>query len=283
MHEHNGPVTETKDIERYLSIAVPLTSFGGIGLAIFLQYVGIIPDAGEFYWGCIIGSFCLGYLAWIKPRRDIVALLAPLYALLIFIASLEIRPNLILQALFAISLTILVVRLNKKFSTPLSNLPEEDPMEKYLYDYMKRISPDYRDVDQDCAHEIASTILSYKFGLYPKTLQSTEKALAMLPDNGAMKTLRKAVAIIADRAKNLHESHIKGISSQSFSPEDEKYLAIVLPPDSVEDKDELKLDNALLLLYAVAYLESPDDGQSLDEHQNFVLQILSSYKKALNL
>jgi hypothetical protein len=283
MHEHKGSAEEKTDIERYLSVAVPLTSFGGLGLAIALQYLGIIPDAGEFYWGCVIGSICLGYLAWIKPRRDIVALLAPLYAFLIFIVPLEMRPNIVLQALFAISITILLVRLNKRFSSPPSKKSEEDPMEKYLYDYMQRISPNYRDMDPDAAHEIASTILSFKFELYPKTLQSAENALARIPDTGAAKTLRKAVTIIRDRADNLQKSRIKVVSEQSFSPEDEQYLAIVLPPESVENQEDLKLDNALLLLYAVAYLESPDDGQSLDEHQNFVLQIISSYKEELNL
>jgi hypothetical protein len=64
-------------------------------------------------------------------------------------------------------------------------------MEKYLYDYMNRISPYYRDMDRECAHEVASTVLSYKFGLYPKTLQSAEKALAMLPEDGAMKDTEK--------------------------------------------------------------------------------------------
>jgi hypothetical protein len=283
MHEHKKPEKKKGDIERYLSIAVPLVSFGGIALAISLQYLGLIADAGEFFWGCVIGSVCLGYLAWIKPRRDIVALLAPLYAVLIFLVPLEMRPNLVLQVLFAISITILVVRLNKRFSSPISQVTEENHMEKYLYDYMNRISPYYRDMDRECAHEIASTVLSYKFGLYPKTMQSAEKALAMLPEDGAMKTLKKAVTIVADRAENLEESRVKRVSAESFSPEDEEYLAIVLPAESVEDRDELKLDNALLLLYAVGYLESPDDGQSLDEHQNFFLQILNSYKKALNI
>ena len=155
-------------------------------------------------------------------------------------------------------------------------------MEKYLYDYMNRISPYYRDMDPECAHEVASTVLSYKYGLFQKTLQRAEKAIDMLPEDGAMKTLKKAVTIVADRAENLEEARVKRVSAESFSPEDEEYLAIVLPAESVENMDELKLDNALLLLYAVGYLESPDDGQSLDEHQNFVLQILNSYKKALN-
>ncbi|HII75678.1 MAG TPA: hypothetical protein HA264_01205, partial [Methanolinea sp.] len=57
----------------------------------------------------------------------------------------------------------------------------------------------------------------------------------------------------------------------------------VLKEEQIENQDTLTLDNALLLLYTVAYLQSPDDGQSLDEHQNFVLQILESYREPLNL
>jgi hypothetical protein len=57
-----------------LSIGVPAFSFGGIGVAIALQELGYIKDAGSFYWGCLMGSFLLAYLAWEKPRKDIVSL-----------------------------------------------------------------------------------------------------------------------------------------------------------------------------------------------------------------
>lgn len=155
-------------------------------------------------------------------------------------------------------------------------------MEKYLNDYMQRISPHYRDMDKDCAHQVASTILSFKYGLYPKTLQSAERALETLPDSKPNKTLKKAITIIHDRAKNLQKSRVKEASGQPFTPDDEEYLAIVLPLESVENKEDLKLDNAMLLLYAVAYLESEEDNQSLEEHRNFVLQILGTYKEDLN-
>lgn len=102
--------------DRALSVAVPLASFGGTAVAIALARAGLIADPGQFSWGCVIGSILLAYLAYLKPRRDIVSLLAPLYAFLIFILPGDMRPNVLTQLLFAASLTILTVRLNRSFS-----------------------------------------------------------------------------------------------------------------------------------------------------------------------
>jgi len=264
-----------------LSIAVPAFSFGGTGVAILLQDYGYIENAGLFYWGCLIGSFILAYLAWGKPRKDIVSLLAPMYAIIIFLAAVEITPNIIMQLLFAASLTILVVRLNIRFSTPLVKEQGEDPMEKYLYDYIHRITPFYRSIDRDTAHEIASAVLSFKFGLYPNTIESADTAVSRITGEGAAATVRKALNIIRDRAVKLEHSEVKAYSALSFSPEEEQYLAIIIPAEQIENHENFTLNNALVLTYAVAYLCSPDDGQMLDEHQNFVIQILSSYKEQM--
>jgi hypothetical protein len=102
--------------DRLLSAAVPIVSFGGIVVAVSLAQAGWIQDAGSFVWGCVAGSVVLAYLAYVKPRRDIVSLFAPLYALLIFIVPMEMKPNLLTQVLFAASLTALVIRLNVSFS-----------------------------------------------------------------------------------------------------------------------------------------------------------------------
>jgi hypothetical protein len=264
-----------------LSIAVPAFSFGGTGVGILLEEFGYIENAGLFYWGCLIGSFILAYLAWVKPRKDIVSLLAPMYAVIIFMAAVEITPNIILQLLFAASLTVLVVRLNIRFSTPLVKEQGEDPMEKYLYDYMHRITPFFRSIDRDTGHDIASAVLSFKFGLYPKAIESADTAVSRITGEGAAAALRKALTIIRDRAVKLEESAVKGYSALSFSPEEEQYLAIIIPAEQIENHESFTLNNALVLTYAVAYLCSPDDGQMLDEHQNFVIQILSSYKEQM--
>ncbi|MCG7854804.1 MAG: hypothetical protein MIO88_03005 [Methanoregulaceae archaeon] len=264
-----------------LSIAVPAFSFGGTGVGILLEELGYIEDSGLFYWGCLIGAFILAYLAWGKPRKDIVSLLAPMYAVIIFLTAVEITPNIILQLLFAASLTILVVRLNIRFSSPPVKEQGEDPMEKYLYDYIHRITPFFRSIDRDTAHEIASAVLSYKFELYPNAIEGADTAASRLTGEGAVAAVRKALTIIRDRAVKLEQSAVKGYSALSFSPDEEQYLAIIIPADQIESRESFTLDNALVLAYAVAYLCSPDDGQMLDEHQNFVIQILSSYKEQM--
>lgn len=266
-----------------LSIAVPVTSFGGAALGYGLQLSGVIADAGEFYWGSVIGSILLAYLAWLKPRKDIVSLLAPLYALIIFIIPLELRPNLVLQLLFAASITILMIRLNVRFNVTSTQETEEESMEKYLYDYITRLSPQFQGIDRATAHEIASAVLSFKFTLYRKVIVSADNAIAKLDDSPAQRVLKAALEIVRDRADNLENARVSGYSPIVFSPDQEEFLALRLPPDEIKDKDTLVLNNAILLLYAVAYLESPDDGQALDEHQNFPLQIISSYKEPLNL
>jgi len=267
--------------ELYLSIAIPALCFGGAAFGILLEAQGIIREAGSFYWGSVAGSFLLAYLAWIKPRRDIVALLAPLYAIIIFMVALEMEPTILLQLLFGASLLVLVVRLHILFSTPPVKKHGEDTMEKYLYDYMHRITPHYRGIDREAAHDVASAVLSFKFGLYPNSVSSAESAISRLPAGAAQETLRKALVIIRDRAAGLEASEVKRYSQQTFTEDDTRFLALAIPDGQVRSREDQALDNALLLGYAVAYLCSPDDGQVLDEHQNFVIQILNPYKDAL--
>jgi hypothetical protein len=116
--------------ERLLSVGVPLFSFSGIAIAIALANAGLIADPGQFGWGCVIASVLLAYLAYLKPRRDLVSLFAPLFALLIFVLPGDLVPSLLTQLLFAATVTILMVRLNLQFSKKLgdarSAVPESD-------------------------------------------------------------------------------------------------------------------------------------------------------------
>lgn len=281
MEQHTGKKNRLTRLEILLSVAIPALCFGGAALGILLWQNGYISDAGSFYWGCVAGAVLLAYLAWLKPRKDIVSLLAPLYAVIIFLLPLENKPTVLLQLLFGASLTILVVRLNILYSTPPVKKHGEDPMEKYLYDYMHRITPLYRGIDRETAHEIASAVLSFKFVLYTNTMTSAEKAISRITGEGPHAALKKALRIIRDRASSLDSSEVKVYSPETFSDGEKPYLAVALPDETVGTREDLDLDNALLLCYAVAYLYSPDDGQVLDEHQNYVIQILNTYKEAL--
>ena len=101
--------------EKILSLIVLLCVWGGIGIALLLFVLGIIGDPGRFYWGCIIGSFVLSYLALQKKKKDLVSMLTPAYAVIIFM-GLDIEPNLMLQTLFATTVTVLVIRLHLRYS-----------------------------------------------------------------------------------------------------------------------------------------------------------------------
>jgi hypothetical protein len=156
-------------------------------------------------------------------------------------------------------------------------------MEKYLYAYMDRITPLYRGIDRRIAHDIAAAVLSFKFGLYPNTITSAEDAISRLEGEAPFAALKKALSIIRDRAANLDEFEVRKYSPITFSQDEEPYLAVNLPPELIDNIEDFTLDNAILLCFAVAYLYSPDDGQMLDEHQNFILQMLSPYKEPLGL
>ncbi len=58
-------------------------------------------------------------LAFLKKRRDIVSLCVPIFAVIIFITpmvTLETRPGLLMEVLYAATLTALLVRLEKRFA-----------------------------------------------------------------------------------------------------------------------------------------------------------------------
>jgi len=101
--------------EKILSVVILVLVWGGIALAVLLSWLHIIEDPGTFFWGCIAGSLVLAYLALKKKKLDLVSLLTPIYAIIIF-TGLEITPNLLLQVLYAASITILLVRIHTRFS-----------------------------------------------------------------------------------------------------------------------------------------------------------------------
>jgi hypothetical protein len=100
-------------------ISVPVVSLGMVGLALGLTVAGIAgwesaADIGRA--GCVLGSILLAAIAYVKPRKDIVALLTPLYALIIFFLDPDLGKTVMMQILYAISITILAVRLERRFS-----------------------------------------------------------------------------------------------------------------------------------------------------------------------
>jgi hypothetical protein len=275
--------------DRIIGILVPLVSFGGTFLGMWLAATGSIPDVGEFWYGCLVGACLLSYLAWRKPRRDIVSLCAPVYAFLIFVVPLENRPTLALELVFSASISLMVIRLEWKFSdgsVPVAiseNTGTGEPMERYLDEYISRMKTVYGDIGAAPAHEIATTFLSFKFGLWETTIEAADHAIANLGNDEPHAVLKKALRIVRERADNLRNSDVTPVTVAAFDRSDAPYIAIVLPDELVEDPPTLTLHNALLLTYAVAYLRSSADEQALDEHRRFVIGIIGTYRRALDL
>lgn len=104
-----------KHWERHADLlVVPGIGFGGIGLEVVFPDLHVLGSTGA--WGCVLASFVLAYIAYQKPRKDIVSLLTPLYAVLIF-ANPDFSQERLIQILFTASLTVLILRLKWRFSS----------------------------------------------------------------------------------------------------------------------------------------------------------------------
>ena len=80
----------------------------GIVLGIVLE----VPAIGIA--GCFLGSCILAASAFMRPKKDIVGILTPMYAIIIFF-GLEAAPTIWTQGLFAASIIILAFRLELRF------------------------------------------------------------------------------------------------------------------------------------------------------------------------
>ncbi|MDN7023961.1 hypothetical protein FGU65_03470 [Methanoculleus sp. FWC-SCC1] len=262
-----------------LWLAVPALSFAGLAITLLLQHFAVPYAALPGVAGCVVASFLLGYVAYQKPRRDIVSLFAPLYAVLIFVIPNDFSSGPVMQTLYAASISVLALRVEKRFSNPKH---QEKTMKQYLNEYIERIGPLISTIDEETGHLIASSLLSFKFGLYKNAIERCEETLARLRERSAMPgALEAALLILQERAADLADSRLTPSPQYTFGETDRDALAIRLPPGEGQDRTALDLDNALVLLYAVGIETSPEDEQALEEHQRFIIQILDSYKEQI--
>lgn len=88
-------------------ILIPAVSFIGIFIGFIFSDDPLLRFSG--IGGCIVSSFILGGLAYTNEKKDIVALLAPMYAIIIFNPWSDYNTGYLMQMLY--SFTILVVTL----------------------------------------------------------------------------------------------------------------------------------------------------------------------------
>jgi len=159
-------------------------------------------------------------------------------------------------------------------------------MEKFLKEYIERLKPHFTGIPEKTAHEIASSFMAFKFGIYANAINECTISLSLIPETDSKESisaLRKALMIVKANAEDLDNSKVTPDLSIAFSENERPFVAVRLPPEKVEDPGTLELDNALALVYAVAVITSPEDEQALDEHRKYVVKLLSAYKRALGV
>ncbi|MFA5222031.1 MAG: hypothetical protein WC391_07085 [Methanoregula sp.] len=156
-------------------------------------------------------------------------------------------------------------------------------MEQFLKTYIERLRPHYQGIPEKTAHEIASAFLTFRFGIYTNTMKNCSIAIALVGSGDSNDALKKALMIVRANAEDLNNSQVTADLSTRFSESELSFVAVNLPADKIEDLGTLELDNALILLFSVAMIASPEDEQALDEHRNYVVTTLGAYKRALGI
>jgi len=258
--------TATKIDHRYLELAVPLLSFGATLAGVLSWQAGYQIGFQYFAFGCVIGSCLLAYLAWIRPRKDIVALSTPLYAFIFFVVPTDYASGLVLQLLYAVSLTLLLLRLKYRFGTPHIAVSSGKELSAPLRAYADRTSDRIMASVAD-GHQAAVVISRFAMGEYAGAARAAEQS------SGEPPSLARAFAIVREHATVLDRNLPGPDPFLDFLPEDAGMLARP-PAGGSAERFDTALDNALLLLFTAAWHSSPADRPHLLACQEFLAKVL---------
>jgi len=262
---------------RWLELAVPLLSFGGALLAFIILVTNIPLDFRISIFGCVLASWVLAYLAWIRPRKDIVALSTPLYSFIFIAIPTDVFSSVVLEMLYAASLTILLVRLKYRFGTTASTAFRLKELAAPLKTYVVRTSVSCKGISPERGHSAAVIFVRFAEGNYGEAARESGTAAGQLEDTGTGTCLTRAFKIVREHAALLDKSLPLPQTFLTFPPEDADLLA--KPVSGSPEKDHefyTTLDNALLLLFSAAWNNSEKDRTHLLACEAFAQKLLSS-------
>ncbi|MCX6689716.1 MAG: hypothetical protein NTZ39_08550 [Methanoregula sp.] len=270
-------IKKAKTMNRSLEYAIPLFAFGGALIGIFFWMYNVPVDIRVPIFGCVIASCILAYLAWIRPRKDIVALTTPIYSFIFLGFPIDNFSAVVLEVLYAVSLSILLVRLKYRFgvaSAPVLDKKElADPL---LKSYVEKTRDVLVLTGAEPAHSAAVVFVRFAEGEFLAAARGAESAIAHLSDASAPRSLQHAFAIVKEQSERLDKSLVQPESFLVFPPEDAGMLAKVPDPKFGKPEEyDTALDNALLVLYAGAWNASETDHPHLLECQPFAQRLLA--------
>lgn len=265
---------ETKN--RMLEYAVPLLGFMGAFLGIVILTFNIAIDIRITIIGCLLSSFVLAYLAWIRPRKDVVALSTPLYSIIFLGFPLDDFSTVVLEVMYAASLTALLVRLRNRFGESGALVMEKTELAEPISRYMERIPDVLQNVSKESGHAAARIVTQFARGDFHDAALTAEAEVAQLNDARAPRIVQEAFAIVREQAERLDKSFPAPERFVTFSSD--AHSMLVKEPVSRGDKNDLynsTLENALVLLFACAWAASEQNRADLLSQEGFVLQLLS--------
>jgi len=244
-----------------MEFLVPAFSFGGAAIAILFEIQGIPLDFHYPAFGCVIASVILAYLAWLRPKKDIVALSTPIYSVIFFIVPSDFSIGILLLLLYSVSLTALLIRLKYRFGSnaPLPGQAEDaGPLEAYVAE-VSRLLPQ---VSPSVAGDAGRVFIRFAHGEYEAAVRlATERSQELSKDG--QEPLAAAFAIVAEQAAHTETGIPVPAEFRQFLPVQHAFL--FYPENDITDLEleySSALDNALLLLYAVARIHAVGDLKS---------------------
>jgi hypothetical protein len=228
-----------------------------------------------FAFGCVISSCLLAYLAWIRPKKDIVALSTPIYAFIFFVVPTDYVSGLTLQILYSVSLTLLLIRLKYRFGSPHTEVSLGKELASPLKIYVEQTRDSVTGISTVTAHRAAVVINQFSTGEYGEAARISGIITGQSTDKKGVPYLTHAFEIVEEHATILEQSLPRPENYRTFLPEDEGLLANPTVPSYSDDrKFDAMLDNALLLLFSIAWNNSEVDRPHLLACQKFVLKLL---------
>ena len=262
-----------------MELGVPLLSFGGAALAVLFWTTGATIDFRFSILGCVLASWLLAYLAWIRPRKDIVALTTPIYSFIFLAVPTDSFSAVILELLYAVSLTILLVRLKYRFGRPGPAARDAKELAEPLRTYVEQTRDLWTGTSPEAAHHATVAFVRFAEGEFGETARRSGTAAGQPEDIGTAPCLTRAFMIVSEHASLLDQSLPHPATYRTFLPEDSGVLAKHLVPEQEGDYDgfDTTLDNALLLLFSAAWNASPEeDRPHLLACQSFAQKLLSA-------
>ncbi|MCX6690319.1 MAG: hypothetical protein NTZ39_11630 [Methanoregula sp.] len=254
---------------------MPLLGFGGALFGIVFWMFDVQIDVRISMLGCVLASWVLAYLAWIRPRKDIVALTTPIYSFIFLGFPLDTFSVVVLEVLYAASLTILLVRLKYRFGAPSAPVPDKKELAEPLNSYVKKTGDALLSTGPEPAHSAAVVFVRFAEGEFLAAARGAESAIAHLSDASAPRALQCAFAIVKEQAERYDKSFLQPDTFRVFPPEDASVLAKIPDPKFGKPEEyDAALENALLLLFAGAWNMSEKDHPHLLKCQAFAQKLL---------